>query len=78
MTESRDKEARGLAHVLVKRIPSAIEAEDQGAVCGTIWDPDAWMLVRRGASEARIQGGIEGTATDRDGGWTEERDGGHV
>ena len=69
---------RGLAHVLVKRIPSTIEAENQRAPRGAIGDPDAWMLIRRGTAEARIQFGVEGASFQGNRGWTEQRDGGHL
>ena len=68
---------RQSAHILVKRIPGAIETEDEGAIPGAIRDPDAWMLVRRGASEARIQFWVEGASSNGDGGRTEQWDGGH-
>ena len=58
-----------MAHVLVKRIAGAIETENEVARgLGIIRDPDAWVVVLGGASEAHVRLGTEGVSIDGDGG----------
>jgi len=69
-----ERDLRELAHILVKRVSGAIEAEDQVALSARgigIRFPLARVLVRRVASEARVHFRIEGVSSDGDGGRTE-------
>lgn len=63
---------------MVKRISGTIETENQMTLFGTIRDPDAVMVVKRGASEALPRSGIEGAISYSDGDCAGQGGGGHL
>ena len=67
-----------MAHILVKRVASTIEAEHQGALglssIRTIRDPFTRVLVGRGTSETSIIIGIDDVSSNADGEWAKKRD----